>query len=45
MYGNMFDGFKELFLILAIFFPLGVWKVFDILFWLYKHISISFGTN
>lgn len=29
------------FILLCIFVPLGLWKLVDIVIWLYKHVSIT----
>jgi len=29
------------FILLCIFVPLGLWKLVEIIIWLYKHVSIS----
>lgn len=41
----MFDGFAEgvmaLMILCALMLPLALWKVIDILVWLYQNVSIS----
>ena len=38
---GMFDGIEKLFFILAVLFPLGVWKLVEIIVWLFTHVSIA----
>jgi len=44
MYGGIGDAFVGLFrfmtVLLGIFVPLGVWKLIDILIWVFSHIKI-----
>lgn len=43
-YSAVFDGFyRVVAVLLVIFVPLGLWKLADIILWLVRNISISFG--
>jgi hypothetical protein len=45
MIEGVFKGVSETiafgFILLCIFVPLGLWKLVDIVIWLYKHVSIT----
>lgn len=45
MYQGMFDGLEALFKFIAalliIFIPLGLWKLIDIIIWVWNHIHIT----
>jgi hypothetical protein len=47
--GDMFRGLEELlgclFIILVVSVPLGIWKIVDIIYWLYHHVHISVGAS
>jgi len=46
-YSRIFDGIagmvRAMAIALIIFVPLGIWKLVEILIWLFKHVSVSFG--
>lgn len=46
-YGQIGEAFARLFQMMAyalvVFVPLGVWKLIDIVIWLFNHVSISWG--
>lgn len=39
---SIIEGFRFLCILLAIFVPLGLWKLIDIIIWVCKHISITY---
>jgi uncharacterized membrane protein len=39
-YGKMFDGWITAFLILACLVPLGLWKLVEIVIWLYRYLCV-----
>lgn len=39
-YEKMYGGLVTIFLVLAVLAPLGVWKVIEIVIWLFRHVSI-----
>ena len=45
MDGHMLDGLREtlkfLMIVCAIAVPLGLWKLFEIILWLCRHVSIN----
>ena len=47
MYEQIGEGFVALFkfmaILLAFTIPLGLWKLIDIVIWLFEHITINFG--
>ena len=38
---GIWEGLVIGFIILAVLAPLGVWKLIEIIIWIYKHVSIS----
>jgi uncharacterized membrane protein len=42
-FGAIGDLARYLITILYITVPLGIWKIVDILIWIYKNVSISIG--
>jgi len=46
MDGSIFRGFEVIYklfvVLLVVFVPLGLWKMVDIIIWLFKHLSVSF---
>lgn len=45
MLGDVFKGVEEAiaagFILLCIFVPLGLWKLVDIVIWLFQHVKIN----
>lgn len=45
MFNGMLDGIGRILdlmmILLIFFFPLGLWKLIDIIVWLFKHITIT----
>jgi hypothetical protein len=43
MYPDIGKLFEAMLFLLIVFIPLGVWKIIDIIIWLFNHVSISFS--
>lgn len=41
--GNAFDGLAYMFVAEACMLPLGVWKLVEIIIWLFHHMHIHFS--
>jgi hypothetical protein len=42
MDGKMFEGLGTLIVLLMVFGVFGIWKLIEIIIWLFTHVSISF---
>ena len=40
-YGRAFDGLMYAFVIMTLLAPLGLWKLVEIVIWIYKHVHIG----
>jgi len=42
MNGNIFEGIGTFIVLLMVFGVFGLWKLIEIIIWLFTHVSISF---
>ena len=45
IFNSLFSAINWILILLAIFIPLGIWKIVEIIKYLYERIDISFGFN